>query len=106
MLTVGVESREDGGAGLAAGVLHTGLNRRTLTEVHRMRHHVRSGAQGGFGGGVAAAVIHAHHMGEHRPQVRDDIADDLRLVESRDDNPDARGVDDHNVHVAEPTLRR
>jgi hypothetical protein len=45
-------------------------------------------------------------MGEHRPQVRDDIADDLRLVESRDDDPDARGVDVHNVHVAEPTLQR
>jgi hypothetical protein len=37
VLPVGVEGREHLGAGLAAGVLDTGLDRRALAQVDRMR---------------------------------------------------------------------
>ena len=87
MLTVGVERGEHRRPGLLAGVLDAGLDRRALTEVDRVAHHVRAGAQRHLVGVVAAAVVDAHHVIENGANVSDDVADNARLVEGRDDDP-------------------
>ena len=75
------------GARLSAGVLDAGLDRRALSEVDRVAHHVGAGAQRRFAGVVAAAVVDADHVIENGANVSDDVADNARLVKGRDDDP-------------------
>ncbi|SKV12004.1 Uncharacterised protein [Mycobacteroides abscessus subsp. abscessus] len=88
MLAVGIECHEDLRTRLSAGVLHAGLDRRTLPEIDRMPDHMRAGAMRERGGPVDAAVVHADDIGEGAECRGDDVGDDWSLVIGGDDQPD------------------
>src|SRR5690606_20769159 len=71
-------------------VLETRLERRALTEVHGVAHHLGPGGAREVPRAVGRAVVDAHDVRERAPHVPDYLTDDSRLVEERDDHPGIR----------------